>query len=382
MLNNIKPSFKIVSEELRKCYDTNGIVAGRGHYDEYWTRDAAFGCLGALLLNDTEPVERYIKYLSLTQRNDGMISFLTRKYFALTQHLDKKIKAPQKPRFKSHKFFGLTDVIDSNPYFIIVLAELIKKTNDKKQFEDFLEISVKTLKWCISKMDQTDLLSTEGPIAGWNDGIYKSGKVLITNVLFYKAFFEWENLCKKYQIKNEFPGIAKKIKLSINKTFYNGKYYSDWFDTKLHSYFDSLGNLLAVWWKISNKDQSKKILEYARKNLLVKPFIKPAFPAYPWYRVELFNRLAFLADYINGNGYYWPEASCLYAICLSDNGYSTEAKEIIEMLSKNVIKNNGIHEVYFKNQQPVKQWNYTAEYPYARGSALFLLAFKKVFPNI
>lgn len=379
-----KTAYQIVEKELRSCYDEFGIVAGRGHYDEYWTRDASFGCLGALELGDHEVVERYLKFLASTQRKDGMISFLSRKYLAVSQYAPWKIKINLKPRFKSHKTLGLTDVIDSNPYFVIVFSALLKKS-DKKTAATLLgsyKANIeKSLFWCLTKIPPNESLAHEGFIAGWNDGIYKSGKVLITNVLFWKAFKEWEEICQKYDLefKEEFADVSKRIKGSLVKDFFNGDFFIDWVDSKKHAHFDSNANFLAVWWELTNKFQANKILNYALKNLLEELFVKVAYPPYPWYRVEIWNRLCGMADYINGNGCFWLEPAYLYALCLNKTGKHKEAKKQIESLSRLVMTDNGVHEVYdSKTKLPLKRWNYKAEYPYARGSALFILTYNSI----
>jgi len=378
-MNNplLAKALQIAKENLRVCYDELGIVAGRGHYDDYWTRDAAFGCLGALELGDYPIVEKHLTLLTSLQRKDGMIPFLVRRYLPGLPLLNLKIPIKPQGKFRSHKALYLSEVIDSNPYFVIVFSKLLEKTNDQKLLEKYLPNLESVLRWCLKKMEPSESLAHEGLIAGWNDGIYKTGKTLITNVLFCKAFRNWENICSEHQVKlqPEFTGIAEKIKTAIQNEFWNGNYFSDWIDYKRHDHFDSNANFLAILWDIATTEQAEKIIEFALKNLVDKPFVKTVYPPYPWHRVETFNRLVGMADYINGKGMHWPEPTCLFILCLNKIGKQKLAEEFLTDLAKIIVKHNGVYEVYDKpKKEPVRRLNYRAEFPYARGTALFILA--------
>jgi len=44
----IKKARAIAADCLRRCYDANGIVAGRHQFNDYWARDSFFASFGAL----------------------------------------------------------------------------------------------------------------------------------------------------------------------------------------------------------------------------------------------------------------------------------------------------------------------------------------------
>lgn len=373
MGDELKQAYNIAKRDLRACYYSGGIVAGTHHYKDYWTRDAAFGFFGALCLEDYEIVEKHLAMLARMQRNDGMIPFLIRNYLPGLTFFQVNIKIKNKPHFKSHKALGFTDVIDSNPYFVIVLCRMILE--DKSLVKRYGKNVESALDWCLAKLK--DGLASEGPIAGWNDGTYKSGKVLITNVLFYKAFSDWKRICLKYKIRyKEIYDVADKIRDLLHKDFFNGEYFIDWIDRRKHSYFDSNANFLALLWGVADKWQQKSIVEYAKENVVDKPLVRLSFPNYPMKRAEIFNRLAGMADYTHK--LIWVEPAIMYAQCLNKIGKKKEAKEFILELAKHIVKYDGVFEVYEPNKKPVKRFNYRSEQPYARGSGLFILACNEI----
>jgi len=175
-------------------------------------------------------------------------------------------------------------------------------------------------------------------------------------------------------------GLAEKIKNALQQEFWNGQYFIDWIDYKEHDHFDSNANFLAVLWDIAATEQAKKIVEFALKNLVDKPFVKVAYPPYPWYRVEIFNRLAGMGDYINGDGLYWPEPLCLLILCLNKIGEKKLALELLTDFAEVVVEHRGVYEVYNKaTKAPVRRLNYRAEFPFARGAALLILAYHQLF---
>lgn len=379
---NLEKAYQIAKKELRSCYDELGIVSGRGHYGDYWTIDGAFGSFGALALGDYEIVKKELDLLASFQRRDGMIPFLVRKIFPLLPFLGIKIKIKPRAKFRSHKILYLSDVITSNPWFVIIFSRLLEKTKDGRLLERYENNIEMALSWCLKKMKPGTFLAREGPIANWNDGVYKTGKTLMTNVIFYKAFKDWEDICFKYflELKPEFRFVAERIKEAIQREFWNGQYFIDWIDWKKHHYFDSNANFLAILYGIANREQAEKTVGFVLEKLIDRPFVKLAYPSYPFYRIEILNSLLGLADYASGDGMYWVEPICLFILCLKKINREKLANEFLINLAEKVVEYGGIYEVYEKDKKsPVRRFNYRAEFPFARSSALFIAAVKGAF---
>jgi len=224
-------------------------------------------------------------------------------------------------------------------------------------------------------------LAKEGLLTGWDDATYKKGKTLMTNILFYKAFRSWEQVCEEhsFKIKSDFIGVADKTRKAIQDKFWNNDYFIDWIDgDKEYRYFDSIANFLAILWDVADKKQREKIIDFAFEKAIDPPFVKRVYPSYPWYRVEIINRVLGMGGYVNQM--LWLEPICLFIMCLRKANKQKQAKKLLEAIAEVFVRDQGLYEVYELNKKPVNRWYYKAEHPYARGAGLFILAcFKKIF---
>jgi len=365
-------AYGIAVQELRSCYDDLGIVAGRHHYDDYWTRDAAFAWLGALELGDGDVVGKHLAFLCSLQRKDGMIPFLVRKHLPGLSGLGVKIKISFRPKFRSHKALFLSEVIDSNPFFVIGLIGFLEKMRgDDVILNVFGTHLDRARQWCLEKVGE-DGLVREGFLAGWNDGILKSGATLLNNVLFYRALDLWR------ETDTRFAETADRIKGALQRDFFNGRYFIDWIDRRPHDHFDSIANFLAVLWGVADLEQAEKILDFALERMFTPPFVRTAFPLYDPSRVELGNRIAGISGYWGGT-MYWVEPACLFAMALAAAGRRTEALRVIEGLAELIVRHQGIYEVYEREKEtaefrPIRWRIFRSEYPFARSSGLYIFA--------
>jgi len=377
-------AYEIAVAELRACYDVNGIVAGRGHYDDYWTRDAFFAWLGALELGDFEVVEQHLRFLASLQRGDGMIPFLVRRYVPWLSHLGVKIGLRAKPGFRVSKALWRSQVIDSNSYFVIGFAEFLKRAGDKEFLREYIPVLESALLWCLKRIKPGESLAWEGPLAGWNDSVIKSGKTLMTNVLFCRAFECWEEICGVYQIalRSEFSGVSAKIREALQREFFNGTYFVDWIDRRgqRYNFFDSNANFLAVLWDVAARSQGEGIIDFALSQPFAGPLLKLVYPPYPQRCVAVSDRIWGIGDLACGEGMYWLEPTCLLALCLIKMKRRDEARVILTGLAELIALYDGAYEVYEWRRSELHPVHriYRAEHPYARGAALFVLACKRL----
>ena len=48
----IRRAYQVAVRDLRACYNPEGIVAGRLHFNAYWARDGFWALFGSLALGD------------------------------------------------------------------------------------------------------------------------------------------------------------------------------------------------------------------------------------------------------------------------------------------------------------------------------------------
>lgn len=379
-------ALETVKRELRECYDKYGIVAGKHHYNDYWTRDAYFGWAGALKLGDTKIVNVHLQNLVKHQKINGFIPFMIRQTLPGLSFLGIKIGIKPFPKYRSHKALFTSEVIDSNACFIIGFKDYISDTQDLEFAKKHSENLKKAFEWYKNKMDRNHLVK-EGLIAQWNDGIYKRGTVLITNIQIFYAALSLASILD--QIKEESKGykeIANKIKESILKNFWNEDHLIDWINkNKKYDYIDSIANLLAMIWDLVDKENSEKILRKIKISLYDDPLVKTCFPEYPNSYVDLVNRAFGVGGYWQGKDVYWIEPALLYILALIKCNRTKEAKIAFDKIKNLVETHNGVYETYKKigeEYYPLKTSLYTSENPYARGAGLYLAVHNACYNNL
>jgi glycogen debranching enzyme len=57
-MNNLENAYILAKRDLLACFGTNGILAGRHHFDDYWARDSFFASFGCLAIKEHEIVKK------------------------------------------------------------------------------------------------------------------------------------------------------------------------------------------------------------------------------------------------------------------------------------------------------------------------------------
>ena len=206
----------------------------------------------------------------------------------------------------------------------------------------------------------------------WNDAIWKYGNLLYSNIIYWYMYDRLADWTKDSDstFSTSLSTKATQIASSLRSRLWNGEYFADWHDYKRQDYFYPFGNCLAVAWGLTTSEESKSIL---RKCLDVKInfSLETNTPKYPWWRVDLLQRLVGMSDYQN-HGILWWQPVTAYLAALKKVGDTTDAKIISDSLYKKIIHDNLISECYERGGSPVKRPIYTSEHPFAWASGLIL----------
>ncbi len=124
-----------------------------------------------------------------------------------------------------------------------------------------------------SVKDITDGLLTQGAFADWADSIARNGRVLYTNVIYWKALQEMAEAATHLELKDQISFYAKKaeqVASAIQQHLWRPTlgYYaaSDALDQ-----LSSSGNLLAIAWGLASTDQANSIMDALIINGMAKP---------------------------------------------------------------------------------------------------------------
>lgn len=357
MTNSIVVAEDIAKQQLRACYGDFGILAGAHHFTDYWARDGFFASMGSVEIGDFEIVVKMIELFFGYQRADGMVPYRVMngpvtigKYFGKV----KKYVVPS-PTYKL-RGFG-TEVLDGTTLAVMTLMRLCNEGKvDRNKYSAKIAKAVEYL-----KSKEKNGLLWDGEMSEWNDVVKKKGNLLYSNVLYWNMYRELGDIHKQNI-------IAKKLR----ERLWSGKYYADWDDGEKHNYFYSFGNLLAVAWGLTNKDESALILSESKKNRILFT-IDTNNPKYPEGKVWWINRIAGVADYQN-QGLLWWQPACAYVAALVKVGEIEKAGVQLKLMSDKIVKDKKIWECYERTGNPVERLLYRSEQPFAWGAGMFLWA--------
>jgi glycogen debranching enzyme len=319
-------------------------------------------------------MRRTIEMFLSNQRGDGLIPYLilrgrqtVGKYFG--RH--KYYKIP-KAIFRSYLTFGT--VPDGGILAIIATRRYVEKTGDTA----FIKLQYKKLQkafdWYGKKTK--DGLIHEWFACEWADVILKVGKVLYTNVLYYKAAVDMAWLARKMKKSVDKKLYAKQvvsIARAMRKSFWNGSYFADWIDWRRHDYLATHPNMLAIIFGLTTKKESQSILRatalrVATKHTMLQNTDRP----YPLWRVHPLHISIGVPDY--HNGLTWLQPGIVYSLALFVSGKKKEAKETLSRIADLIVKHKEVYEVYEVDGSPVKRPFYRSEGPFAWSAGLFLFA--------
>lgn len=374
--NTINKAFEISKRVLRDAYSENGINAGQTHFSDVWIRDSSFAGWGALAIGDADIVQNFLLHTLSNINDDGQCPLrIGQKYFLL-KYIG--LKGPQGPTYIEDKYISIP--MDSNALIIILFNKFLTRTNNKEIASKYYPKLKQAIQW-YEKYANNNLI-VEGPYAGWADSIKKSGKVLYTNALYYKALVSIMEIAKILNITSDiatFKKLSEKVKNELIKTFWNGNYLIDWVNKKKKkTTFSVEANMLSILFEIPNIEQTKKIIDFMLENKVITEFGCPVvYKKYNWNDVYTPFLFIGLKDYHNGLIWFW--VSCIASIALKKSGYEEEAVSLLGKISNKITRDNSIYEVYTKNGQPVKRLFYKSEEGFAWSAGLFVWAYQELF---
>jgi glycogen debranching enzyme len=348
---------RIATEELRACYQEEGIVAGTHHFSDYWGRDGFFASMGSLAIEDYKIVRSMVDLFFEHQRPDGMIPYRVMNGPAdLGKYLghSRKFKEP----VPTYELRGKgPEVLDGTTLAVMTLAKLWQK--GEASVDKYYDKVKKALKYLATK--EKDGLLWDGEMCEWNDAAKKWGHILYSNVIYWNMFSELGMMEKKDEVAGKLRG-----------RLWNGKFFADWHDDKRQNYFHPFGNLMAVAWGLTTNEEANSILEESTK-AKVGFTLESNTPKYPNGKVMLFNRLIGIGDYQN-KGMLWWQPACAYVAALVKTGKVTEARKQMELMSNKIIDDQKVFECYERGGRPVKRLTFQAEQPFAWAAGLYLWA--------
>jgi hypothetical protein len=337
-----------LQERFRQQYGKQGIYAGSSHFHDYWCRDSMFAALGALSLGDHAIVRSTINMFLDNLSTDGHVPLRIGSKNQVLNYLH----LPAGYGVHHNQDKGKNQSYDGNSLLLIVAEKYERLTGnmlDRKKLQ-------RALQWNIH--NEVNHLLHEGPYSSWEDSVKHTGARLYTNVCYYRSL-----LAAAYLFKDKkYAAKAAKTKKEIQR-WWKKNYFSDGRKKQCMV----AGNLLAIVWGITTKEQSKAILKHIAKRDTVCPpagFWKPT-------RKDVYVPFFFvgLSDYHGMMEWSWLASIEIAAYRVSEQKEEADkrAKAVLHLINKY----GSFYEVYDKDA-PVKRLIYRSESDFSWGLGLLI----------
>ncbi len=226
---------------------------GVGNYKSLWTRDFYYMVEYAGDLMDPDEIKASIHYLLNGQREDGCIP-------------DRVNTAGQPVYSPGPPGKPMADnALDNGPFMAMLACSYVNQYQDQALFRR-VEIQLgRGLDHTTVKESGLVYNNPKNPqcVYGFTDIVKKTGNLLFSSLLYYKANLEMYQLCIKYECGN--PAIYKtryeRVRQSINKLWNEdkGMFWAADIDCKQ---IDIWGSAYAVEVGITSEKQTKRITTY------------------------------------------------------------------------------------------------------------------------
>ena len=329
---------KATIEQLRGCRvkGTNGIWLhtpdGIGNYKALWTRDFYYMVEYASDLMDSNQIKKSIYYLLNGQREDG----------CMPDRVNIDGKAVYSPGSDNTPMAD--HALDNGPFMALLACSYVKQFSDESLFRDVAE----KLRQGLDFISQSEIgLVFNDPnnpqcVYGFTDTVKKTGNLLFSSLIYYKACREMETLCRKYNFGNpdtykiRLEKIEKNISILMDEE--SGMFWAADKDCKQ---IDIWGSAYAVYIRITNEEQSKKISEYLIRNQ-DQIFMNGQIRHLPGSDVSWNNLFISIKAGTYQNGAYWATPLAWVVPVIAKQNFPLAKKILRNVISD--FQENGINE--------------------------------------
>ncbi len=369
-INTIRRAYRIAVRDLRACYNPDGIVAGRLHFNAYWARDGFWALFGALALADYDQAKAQLNTFIRFQTPSGCV--------------------PVRVEFVGHTFGGyhtlrnrpkavgragglFRDPIDPTALFIVAAAEYLQRTGDTSFCERFNPGMDRALRWLMQQDRDEDGIIESYFLADWMDSILKKDKLFNINVIYYAGLRAYAVLKLAAGLSDDAEkthSLADRVHARL-QAFWTGEYFADWIKGSRRGAFSADGNVAAIYFGMTTEAQARQILRYIADHRLdgTTP-LRTCHPVYPVWQVFPLYFAAGIPDY--HRTLIWPWLGTLNAVNKYRLGDRAGALADLSRIGSWYLQSNAVNEVYAPDGTPVSRRFYHAEVPFAWNAGLYV----------
>ena len=354
--------------------------AGYRNFSESWARDFGFAAFGLLTLKQYNPVKETLEAFFHHQTSHGQLPVKLHSVHVVTRFLHSFFGREQpnelmlKPKYISGH--GAPS-LDGQALLVIAALAYTQQTGEIRFLEDHWHKLQAAMRWLENyrKPAGDDPLLHQGAFADWADSIARHGRVLYTNVVYWKALSEMAIAATQLSYHEEAVAYfvdAEKVRRAINRYFWRedlGYFVTS--DELLQ--LSSDGNLLAIAWGLANQEQAESILRVMERAKMAEPVpTRVTYPSYPRHLIALENLVGGVANYHTDASWLWIGA--WHVIALVKTGHMEAAQTLVSRILKVIVQDRQVNEVHAPNGQPLSSMWYTSEAPLTWNAGMILYA--------
>jgi GH15 family glucan-1,4-alpha-glucosidase len=378
----------IATENLRSAIQTRHLTnhsskkilhAGYRNFRESWARDFGFAAYGLIALELYDTVKETLEAFLWHQTPEGQLPVKLHSIHVVTRFLysflgrEQPMETMLKPKYVSGH--GAPS-LDGQGMLIIAALTYIQKTEDITFLQTHWEKLQLAVKWLESYCrDPEAVLLHQGAYADWADSIARRGRILYTNVIYWKALSEMSLAAATQDLKEEaahYHAKAENVARAIHAQLWRPDlgYFvtSDGLDQ-----LSSDGNLLAISWGLAKTEQAESILKVMEEAGMAEPVpTRVVYPSYPVELVALENLLGRMPNYHTDASWLWIGA--WHVIALVKTGHVDKAHQLVARITEVIVRDKQVNEVHAPNGQPLSSIWYKSESPLSWNAGMIIYA--------
>ena len=354
--------------------------AGYRNFSESWARDFGFAAYGLLALRQFNPVKETLEAFLWHQTRDGQLPVKLHSVDVVTRFLHSFFGREQpnemllKPKYVSGH--GAPSLDGQSLLVIAALAYAQESGNVLFVESHWAELRA-AMRWLeyYRRDGGNDPLLHQGAFADWADSIARHGRVLYTNVVYWKALSEMAIAATRLNLQNEavyYFVEAENVARAIQKHFWRADLgYFVTSDTLTQ--LSSDGNLLAIAWGLAKREQAESILNVMEAARMAEPVpTRVTHPSYPRNLIALENVVGGMAAYHTSASWLWIGA--WHVIALVKTGRLEQAKKMVRRILAVIARDRQVHEVHALSGRPLASMWYTPEAPLTWNAGMVIYA--------
>lgn len=354
--------------------------AGYRNFSESWARDFGFAAYGLLTLKQYAPVKETLEAFFWHQTPEGQLPVKLHSVDVVTRFLHSFFGREQptemmlRPKYLSGH--GAPS-LDGQALLVVAALAYSRETGDTAFLEEHWGHLAASMGWLrkYRKGPRDDPLLHQGAFADWADSIARHGRVLYTNVVYWKALSEMAIAATGLGFHREaveYYVQAERVARAVQRSFWRDELGYFMTSDEL-GHLSSDGNLLAIAWGLATRQQAESVLQVMDRLRMAEPVpTRVTFPSYPIHLVALENLLGGMASYHTDASWLWIGA--WHVIALVKVGRMEQAQKLVNRMLKVIVKDRQVNEVHAPDGRPLSSLWYTPDAPLTWNAGMIIYA--------